>query len=89
MKFPSSHIWSVLLDYTCCILRVQHKTEEEKLMKNTTVHHRKKVVRYRTAHRYPNAADRNYYLDRLSDIILTAATACGAVTIIAYLFTMA
>ena len=58
-------------------------------MKKVTTHHRRKVIRYRTASRYPNAADRNSYLDRLSDIVLTAATACGAATIIAFLFTMA
>ena len=58
-------------------------------MKKVTTHRRKKIIRYRYASRYPNAADRQYYLDKAADIILTTATACGAVTIFAFLFTMA
>lgn len=58
-------------------------------MKNTTYKRSKKIIRYRKPSRYPNAADNRYYLDRLTDIILTAATACGAVTIVAFLVTMA
>ena len=58
-------------------------------MKTTTYNRKKKIVHYRKPCRYPNAADNRYYLDRLTDIILTAATACGAVTIVAFLITMA
>ena len=58
-------------------------------MKNVTHHNTKKIIRYRKPSRYPNAADRRYYLDRLTDIILTAATACGAVTIVAFLVVLA
>ena len=58
-------------------------------MKNTTYNRNKKIIRYRKPSRYPNAADNRYYLDRLADIILTAATACGAVTIVAFLGIMA
>lgn len=58
-------------------------------MKKATSHRRKKIIRYRTASRYPNAADSRYYLGRLADIILTVATTCGAVTIFAFLFSMA
>lgn len=55
----------------------------------TTTYNRKKIIRYRKPSRYPNAADNRYYLDRLTDIILTTATACGAVTIVAFLIAMA
>ena len=58
-------------------------------MKTTTYKRSKKIIRYRKPSRYPNAADNRYYLDRLTDIILTTATACGAVTIVAFLVTMA
>ena len=59
-------------------------------MKNTYINRRrKKIIRYRSASRYPNAADNRYYLERIADIALTAATACGAVTIFVFLFTMA
>ena len=58
-------------------------------MKNTTYNRNKKIIRYRKPSRYPNAADSRYYLDRLTDIILTAATACGAVTIVAFLVIVA
>lgn len=61
-------------------------------MKKITYNRTNKVIRYRkpsrTAYRYPNAADRRYYIDRLTDILLSAATACGAVTILAFLFLM-
>lgn len=50
-----------------------------------TYHKKKKIIRYRPAHRYPNAADKRYYLDRFADGILSVATACGAVTIFAFL----
>lgn len=55
-------------------------------MKKSTAHRKKKIIRYRPARKYPNAADSRYYLDRLTDMILTAATVCGTVTILAFLF---
>ena len=55
-------------------------------MKNTTARRQKKIIPYRPAHRYPNAADKRYYLDRLTDIILSAATVCGTVTSLAFLY---
>ena len=58
-------------------------------MKKITHNQPRKVIRYRKPSRYPNAADRRYYIDRLTDILLSAATACGAVTILAFLFVMA
>ena len=58
-------------------------------MKKITHNRPCKVIRYRKPSRYPNAADRRYYIDRLTDILLSAATACGAVTILAFLFVMA
>ena len=54
----------------------------KKRNRNLTIYHANQPA-------YPNAADNRYYLDRLTDIILTAATACGAVTIVAFLVTMA
>ena len=58
-------------------------------MKNTTYNRNRKIIPYRKPSRYPNGADSRYYLDRLTDILLTAATACGAVTIVAFLVTFA
>ena len=57
-------------------------------MKKITHNQPSNVIRYRKPSRYPNAADRRYYIDRLTDILLSAATACGAVTILAFLFVM-
>ncbi len=61
-------------------------------MKKITHNRHNKVIRYRKPsrrpNRYPNAADTRYYMDRLTDILLTAATACGAVTVLAFLFVM-
>ena len=61
-------------------------------MKRITHNQVNKVIPYRkpnrTPNRYPNAADRRYYIDRLTDILLSAATACGAVPILAFLFVM-
>lgn len=58
-------------------------------MKKFNTNRPKKIIRYPNASRYPNAADNRYYLDRIADIALTAATACGAVTIFAVLVMMA
>lgn len=58
-------------------------------MKKSKGNHQKKVIRYRPAHKYPNAADSRYYLDRITDVLLSAATVCGTVTILAFLFVVA
>lgn len=57
-------------------------------MKTVTHNRSRKIIPYRKPSRYPNAADSRYYLDRLTDILLSAATACGAVTILAFLFVL-
>lgn len=57
-------------------------------MKTVTHSRNRKTIPYQKPSRYPNAADRRYYIDRLTDILLSAATACGAVTILAFLFVM-
>lgn len=44
--------------------------------------------RTRTATAYPNAADRQYFLDKLADSILSAAICVGVVTILFFLITM-
>lgn len=41
-----------------------------------------------TARSYPNAADRQYFLDKLTDGILSAAICVGVVTILFFLITM-
>lgn len=59
-------------------------------MKTVVTHHRKrKIIRYRKSHRYPNAAERGYYMNKLSDGILTVATSFGIATIFIFLFFMA
>lgn len=40
------------------------------------------------AKRYPNAADRSYFVNRLADSILCAASSVGVVTILFFLITM-
>ena len=55
-------------------------------MKKVKTHRQKKIIHYRPARKYPNAADSRYYLDRITDVILSAATVCGTVTILAFLF---
>lgn len=42
----------------------------------------------RTAPAYPNAADRRYFLDKLTDAILSAAVCVGVITIFFFLITM-
>lgn len=44
--------------------------------------------RTRTAPAYPNAADRRYFLDKLTDGILSAAICVGVITILLFLITM-
>ena len=41
-----------------------------------------------TAKRYPNAADRSYFLNRLADGVLCAASCMGIVTAFFFLLTM-
>lgn len=50
-------------------------------MKTITIDHRNKV-RYPA---YPNAADRQYFLERLLDGALAVATAVGAVVVLVFL----
>ena len=57
-------------------------------MKKTSARRHQKIIRYRPVHKYPNAADRGYYMERIADIILSAATVCGTVTILAFLFVL-
>lgn len=45
-------------------------------------------VRPQTAKHYPNAADRRYFLDKLTDTILSAAICIGVMTILFFLITM-
>lgn len=44
--------------------------------------------RNRTAPAYPNAADRSYYLNKLTDVILSTAICVGVITIFFFLITM-
>lgn len=50
-------------------------------MKTSTIHRQNKV-RYPA---YPNAADREYFLEKLLDGALTVATAVGAVLVLVFL----
>lgn len=54
-------------------------------MKRTAKCCRKNMIHFRRKYRYPNAAERRYYLDRISDWFLAAATACGTITIVIFL----
>lgn len=65
---------SVLLYLSYGILNTQRKNKEEPIMKTTTV---SRPV-------YPNAADRRYYLRKLLDLLLMAATSIGTVAIILF-----
>lgn len=55
-------------------------------MKTTRRHQKRKIVPHRRSYRYPNAAEHSYYLNKLTDGILTVATTCGAATILFFLF---
>lgn len=44
--------------------------------------------RPRNAKPYPNAADRHYFLQKVTDSILSAAICVGVVTILFFLLTM-
>lgn len=41
-----------------------------------------------SAKRYPNAADKGYFLNRIADVILCAASTMGIVTAFFFLLTM-
>ena len=69
---------SVLLDFMCCILQVQTKTKEEPTMNKT-------VIREITARAYPNAAGRQYHIDKAIDIALTAVATVGLVVAVLFL----
>ena len=59
-----------------------NKTKEVKTMHAVTRN------RTRTAPAYPNAADRQYYVEKLVDSILSAAICVGIITILFFLITM-
>ena len=69
---------SVLLDFMCCILQVQTKTKEETTMNKT-------AIREITANPYPNAADRQYRIDKAIDTALTAVATLGLVVVVLFL----
>lgn len=55
--------------------------------------HHQKIVPIKTAYRhyrrpYPNAAEPQYYLDRLVDSALAVATGMGCITILFFLVTL-
>lgn len=56
-------------------------------MKAKAVHYRKRSNRYRRpyARRHPNAAGKQYFLERIVDGMLAAATCFGAVTALLFL----
>lgn len=41
-----------------------------------------------TANRYPNAADRSYFLGKLTDTLLCSASCAGLVAVLFFLITM-
>lgn len=59
-------------------------------MKTINTYPTRKIIPYRRPRyrRFPNAADGQYYKDRLLDWILAAATCLGAVSILLFLITM-
>lgn len=59
-------------------------------MKTITASPSRKVIPYRKPryHRFPNAAEGQYYKDKLLDWILAAATCLGAISILLFLITM-
>lgn len=48
-----------------------------------------KVIPFRRKRRFPNAAGQQYFIHRLLDYALAAATSLGSVTILLFLMTMA
>ena len=71
-------LMSVLLDSSSCILQVQSKTKEETTMQKT-------IIREVNAKPYPNAANRQYYIDKTIDSALTAAAIIGLVVVVLFL----
>lgn len=58
-------------------------------MKNTIkrrTHHANNCYQY--ARPYPNAADPQYYIDKLVDGVLAVVTGMGAITVFLFLITM-
>ena len=41
-----------------------------------------------SARRYPNAADRSYYLNKLADTVLCSASCAGLVAVLFFLITL-
>jgi hypothetical protein len=72
---------SVLLDRYCVILISPKKNREEHIMKAATIHRSVKSI----SRPYPNAADRRYYIRKLVDGLLAAATVVGGLTALAFL----
>ena len=46
----------------------------------------KTVIRQRSSKSYPNAASRQYYIDKAIDTILTAAAIIGLAVVVLFLF---
>lgn len=46
----------------------------------------KTIIREVTAKSYPNAANRQYYIDKAIDTLLTAAAIIGLVVVVLFLF---
>lgn len=46
------------------------------------------TTRPQTAHRYPNAASRRYFLEKAVDLLLSAAICVGVVAILFFLVTL-
>ena len=45
-------------------------------------------TRHTRAHRYPNAAEKSYYIEKLTDTLLGSAICVGLVVILFFLATM-
>lgn len=46
------------------------------------------TTRHQIARRYPNAANRRYFLDKAADLLLSAAICVGTITILFFLVTL-
>ena len=53
-------------------------------MKTVNPYRSRKIIRYRKphCHPYPNAAEKQYYRNKLLDYALAAATCLGAITVL-------
>ena len=47
-----------------------------------------KVIPFRKGHRFPNAAERTYFLDRALDCVLTAAASAGLLSAVLFFVTL-